>query len=247
MPELQRESHMPLYHQLKELLTDKIGSGEWTAGHKLPTEVQLASEFGVSRVTVRQAMQLLERGGLVERRQGAGTFVGRAKVAHNLMNVFNSGTDILRTGNSPKIRLHYVRRVKASASIATQLRLKTGDEVYELQRSCLADEEPILLFTSWLPADLFPDFVDKGWERRTIWDVLHEYGIFNAVQHKEVEITLLDGEEADLLATQAGSPALLVTYLTSMTEGRPFEFRRMLLRGDHCKYFLDLDRAEAMV
>src|SRR5262245_44724335 len=76
---------VPLYHQLRELLTEKIESGEWMPGHQLPGENQLTAEFGVSRFTVRQALGLLERQGVVERRHGKGSFVARPKYVHNLL------------------------------------------------------------------------------------------------------------------------------------------------------------------
>jgi DNA-binding GntR family transcriptional regulator len=92
------------------LLVEKIDSGEWATGHQLPTEFELSSEFRVSRATVRQAMQLLAKQGLIERMQGRGTFVARPKISHNLLSMFTNGADIARVGTVPHIRLEIAKR-----------------------------------------------------------------------------------------------------------------------------------------
>jgi len=239
---------VPLYHQLKELFTEKIEGGEWEAGHRLPTENELIGEFRVSRATVRQAMQLLADQGLIERIQGKGTFVGRPKVAHNLLSMFTNAADIARVGTVPHIQLHHLRLRAAPQSVSAQLGLAANEKVYELKRSILSDDEPLLLITSWLPASHFPGLDEKRFERRSMRVILREdYGINGARQHKEVEVTILDEAEADLLHANVGAPALLVTYTSFTDEGEPFEFRKMVVRGDRSKYFADLDAPELLM
>src|SRR3972149_6342148 len=79
-------NHLPLYQRLRDFLVEKIEAGEWRPDHQLPGERQLTAEFGVSRATVRQAMQLLENQGLIQRRQGRGTYVARPKFAYDLLS-----------------------------------------------------------------------------------------------------------------------------------------------------------------
>jgi len=238
---------LPLYHQLKELLTEKIDSGEWEPGYRLPSEQELATELEVSRITVREAMQRLETSGLVERRRGVGTFVARPKVAHNLLSMFKSGSDISRGGGLPSVRLHHVRVVDPSPSVSSHLGLAAGDKAYEMYRSILGDDEPLILFKAWWPEAMFPDLESKGLEDRTLKAVLTDYGVEIESQYKEVEVTILDDEEAALLQSPAGSPAMLVTYLTYMRGHVPFEYRRMIVRGDRCKYFINLDTPELLL
>ena len=242
-----RRTSLPLYHQLKELLTEKIEDGEWQAGYKLPTELELSAEFGVSRITVRQAMQLLESNGLVERKRGLGTFVGRPKVSHDLLAIFHSGAGILESGGTPNVRVNAISLTRGPSYVRAKLQLDAGQEVYELHRTILADDEPLFLFKSWFPAHLFPGLSTRGLETRAIPNVLADYGVVVTHQHKEVEVTILDLEEAMLLGVSPGAPSLLVTYLSYMDERVPFEYRRMLVRGDRCKYYVDLDRPEPLV
>jgi len=245
---LLERSPVPLYHQLKELLVEKIESGEWATGHQLPPELQLSSEFRVSRATVRQAMQLLAIQGLIERRQGRGTFVARPKISHNLLSMFTDGADIARVGTAPHIRLNSLAERRPSPNVSTRLSLATNERVWEIRRTILSDDEPIMLITSWMPAGLFPGLADQRLEKRSMRHVLQsEYGIEGGSQHKEVEVTALDEKEAELLHASVGMPALLVTYLSCLSDGRPYEYRKMVVRGDRSKYHVDLDVPELLV
>ena len=240
-----KKSAIPLYHQLKELLTERIEGGLWEPGYQLPAENELASEFGVSRATVRQAMQFLESQGLVERMQGRGTFVGRPKVAHNLLSL---GTAEMLGPAVPEMRIIHAAREDAPPSIAAHLGLDKGEPVFAIQRCVLVGAEPLMLITSWLPWRLFPGIEDKALGRSSLRNLLREhYGIEAAHQYKEVEVTILDDDEARYLACPAGAPALLLSYLSSDDAGRAIEFRKLVVRGDRCKYFVNLDVPELLV
>ena len=237
---------VPLYHQLKELVSEKIESGEWGPGYRLPTEAELSAEYKVSRVTVRQALQLLANQGLVERKQGLGTFVGRPKVAHNLLWMYRDGNEIKERGGEIRYELHSLEKKKPAASVSQRLGIARGEEVYEVRRSLLADGEPLMLISTWLPASLFPDLPSHDFGPRSMINVLNDYSYTAAHQHKEVEITILDEEEAQLLGVAEGAPALLLTYVNCLPDGRPFEYRRAYVRGDRCKYYVDVDRPELL-
>ncbi len=226
---------------------EKIDSGEWATGHQLPTEFELSSEFRLSRATVRQAMQLLANQGLIERKQGRGTFVARPKISHNLLSMFTNGADIARGGTAPHIRLNSLAERRPSPNVSNHLSLAANDMVWEIKRTILSDEEPIMLITSWMPVSLFRGLADQRLEKRSMRHVLQsEYGIEGGSQHKEVEVTALDEREAELLHARVGMPALLVTYLSLLPDGRPYEYRKMVLRGDRSKYHVDLDVPEPL-
>jgi len=237
-------SPIPMYHQLKELVSEKIESGEWAPGHRLPTEAELSREFGVSRITVRHAMQLLQNQGMLERKQGRGTFVAQPKVAHNLMAMYKDGLSVAQMGRHPQMELVSLELKQPAASVAARLNLPVSDQVYDMKRLLLGDGEPLMLIHSWLPADRFPGFPEHDMGARTMGAVLREYGITEAFQHKEVEVTILDEEEAELLQTFSGAPALLLTYVNYLPNGDPIEYRRTHVRGDRCKYYIDVDKPE---
>ena len=235
---------VPLYHQLRELLSEKIESGEWQPGRQLPSEPDLAREFGVSRATVRQAMQLLESQGLVERIQGKGTFVGRPKFANNLMLMFSPSRGMTNTKSLPDLQVQSLERVHPSSSVAARLGIGTDEYVYELRRRVVVDGEPLLLVRNWLIADRFPGLKEKFSDAGVLQTIITHYGIDAFQQHKEVEVTILDEEEAEDLSARPGSPALLLTYLTRPMDGEPFEYRKVVVRGDRCKYYVDQEQAE---
>lgn len=238
----------PLYHQLRELLIEQIESGEWEPGHQLPTEKELSGEFGVSRATVRQAMQLLETQGLIERYPGRGTFVARPKISINLLAMYVNPRDFKTGGTVGHTRVVSITRMPAAPNVAARLGLAVGDEVWELRRIVSADSTPNMLITSWLPYRDFPDMDALDTRRQTMRTFLRErYGIDGGRQHKEIEATALDETEAELLKAAPGTPAFLFTHLTSTNEGRPYEYRKMVVRGDRSKFHVDLEEPEPLV
>jgi GntR family transcriptional regulator len=244
---LRREA-LPLYHQLRELLTEKIESGEWPPGHQLPTEMQICAEFRVSRATVRQAMQLLANQGLIEKRQGRGTFVGRPKVANNLMELFSPYRGMLQAPALPSQEIQSLKLVPAARHVAIHLRIPEGEDVYEIRRRVVVEEEPLLLVHSWLSARRFPGFDTHFPEQNAVIATLRRYyGVESVSQYKEVEITILDAAEAKQLEVDAGAPALLITYVTSLAGGDPFEYRTVTVRGDRCKYYVEQPEAEFII
>jgi GntR family transcriptional regulator len=233
-----------MYHQLKELVSEKIESGEWAPGYRLPTEAEISREFGVSRITVRHAMQLLQNQGLLERKQGRGTFVAQPKVAHDLMSMYQDGLNVKQMGRLPQIEVVSLEFKLPAASVASKLNLPLSDKVYDMKRLLLGDGEPLMLIHSWLPAARFPNFEESHLDSRTMGSVMREYGVTEAFQHKEVEVTILDEEEAALLKTFTGAPALLLTYVNYLPNGEPIEYRRTHVRGDRCKYYIDVEKPE---
>ena len=245
---ISRTDALPLYHQLKAFISERIESGEWFAGRRLPTELEFATEFSVSRTTVRQAMQLLENEGLIERIQGKGTFVGRPKIAQNLASMATLAAWLTSPGSVAELALQSLEKVTASAGVAAKLDLLPGEEVFELQRTVVVDGEALALLTCWLPAARFADFEANFSPDRSLRQILRVfYGVKAIRQHKEVEVTILEVEEAKLLGANAGAPALLISYLSKTESGEPVEFRKMLVRGDRAKYYVEVDSPELLV
>src|SRR5829696_9177478 len=146
---LSRKNALPLYHQLRELLRDKIESGVWQPGHRLPTESELVAEFELSRATVRQSMQLLENDGLVERQQGRGTFVGRPKLSQDLGMLLMISANGTRT--PPEISTLSIREVSPGPVAALKLSLEPETNVWEFRRVFKVKGEPIMLLASNFP------------------------------------------------------------------------------------------------
>ena len=238
-----KKSAMPLYHQLRLALSEKIESGEWKSGYQLPPENALVEEFGVSRATVRQAMQFLENQGLVERIQGRGTFVARPKLTGDLLSPW-----ILPSDSALRIDFTYLKVATPPKSISERLKLPPTEKTYELKRVVFVDKEPIMVITSWLPHNLFAGLEAKDLHGIPIKEIVSSYFALEGIhQHKEVEITILDENEGDLMGVESGAPALLVTYLNHLSDGRAFEYRKMIVRGDRFKYYIDMEIPDPLV
>jgi GntR family transcriptional regulator len=185
---------------------------------------------------VRQALQQLENEGLVQRSQGRGTFVGRPKLANDFLSL-----SILHHIEGSEIRLIHLKLLAQTPSLAVKLNLQRSEQVYELRRTVVVHGEPLMLITSWLPASLFPDLDDKDLAGVPIRKTVGRYfDLHGYQQHKEVEVTIIDEVDSEYLQVNAGAPALLVTYLNTLMDGTPFEYRKLIVRGDRCKYYADL-------
>jgi GntR family transcriptional regulator len=237
------EGHAPLYHQLKELLRDKIQSGEWQPGQRIPPERELCLAFNVSRATTTQALNDLERMGLVERRQGKGTFVARPKLVQSLLEFYTFTESTLARGLIPTIKILSLEVAMATPRLAQMLRMGPVERVIRIERLRLVNHEPVLLDECHIPYDLCPDLVKEDLERNLLHDVLSEkYGIRMVEQEKWVEPVLLDDYEAGILGVKKGALGLLVERLAYSQGKRPVEFRKMLVPGHRCKYVVEVMR-----
>jgi len=143
--------------------------------------------------------------------------------------------------------VRHLRTAQPAALVAARLGIDSQEKVFDLERSVIVDGEPVMLIRSWLTKSRFPDFESQFAVTGNVLRVLNQYGINSGLQHKEVEITILDETEAEVLDVQPGSPALLVTYITRTLDGEPFEFRKVIVRGDRCKCYVDQESAEFLV
>ena len=130
MADIERNSPVPLYHQLKRLLAGRIANGEWQPGDMLPTEEQLQEQYGLSRTTVRQSLKELEDEGKISRHRGRGTFVSQPKLKHSPDPYFNLTAYLTKQGMRPGWRVLSAGWVPASAEVAERLALKPETPVF---------------------------------------------------------------------------------------------------------------------
>jgi GntR family transcriptional regulator len=232
---------IPLYHRIKEDLLDRIKGGQAQPGDRIESELELMERYGVSRATVRQALGQLVAEGYLEIRRGLGTYVAVPKLQQGLLGMYSFSREIERLGMRPGTRVLELAAEPASRAVATTLGIPPGDAVAAIRRLRSADDEPMMLETSWLPERRFPGLVTLDFEHRRLYDVLlGEYGVRPARAREEFEPVLLTSEEAHLLGKHAGDPGLLLERIAYDPDGRPIEFCRSIVRGDRCRYFVEL-------
>jgi GntR family transcriptional regulator len=239
---LSRGAHgMPLYRRIQAALRDDITRGELEPGARLETEQELMARYGVSRATVRQALAGLVAEGLVEIRRGLGTFVAGGALEHRLGGFYSYSREIEAHGMRPGTLVRGLGVVSADARVASALGVGPGEKVVALHRIRLADDEPLIVETSYLPTALFPGLEAFDFGNRSLYETLTtEYGV-RPTRAREAFLPLLLGEEdAEILGGTPGDPALQVERTTWDADGRTIEYCRSILRGQRYRYSVEL-------
>lgn len=241
MNSLDTGSPVPLYYQLRKFITDRIDSGEWQPGDRLPSESELGQQFGISRTTVRQALGELTSQGLLARFQGKGTFVARPRIQQRLTQLTGFTQDMLARGLRPSSQLLDLKLVEAGARAAQGLRLKPGEQVVLLRRLRLADGEPMALETNYLLAGFFESLRAVDLTERSLYEVLRqECGVIPTTAAQQIEAVACPAEEAALLQVRKASPVLHMHRTSFDQNQRPFEQVESIYRGDRYIFYAEL-------
>ena len=231
---------IPFYHQVYLDLKSMIDGGQWGAGHRVPPERDLATQYGVSVITVRRALDELAREQRVERTRGRGTFVLPQRIDRDLDEPMSFTEEMQTRGLDPETRLIAARPESAGESVAAALQLEPGSPTLFLERLRLADGAPLLLEQVHLPAERFPGLLASDLEGQSLYRLLTDRYDTHIVRAREnFEPVLLKGREAGLLGVRARTPALLVEGTAYTDAGVPVEFGRTYVRGDRTRYYVE--------
>jgi GntR family transcriptional regulator len=208
---------------------------------RLPTERELCDELGVSRLTVRRALQQLSAEGLVYRVQGAGTFVAEPQIRKG--NTLTSFSDDMRArGLAPSARLLLAEETVAGADQSWRLDVSPGEPLIHLVRLRLADDVPMCLEGVHVVKRYAPDLLEHAGEA-SLYDLLAErYRIILTQADQSVTATVLEPQDAQQLGVPPMSPALRVERITRDEQGRRVELARSLYRGDRYAFQMGLQR-----
>ncbi len=240
---LDRSGPLPLYHQLKQWLYERILTGEFSPGAQLPGELELCERFGLSRGVVRQALSELGHEGLVSRERGRGTFVSVPKTPEGLISGLRGlADDAALRGETVESTVLLLRERSAGTEVARRLELEPGERVVELERLRTIDGVPHVLVMTYLPAALVPGLTarDLG-GRQSLYRILREeYGLPVVASVRRVEATLADARGAHLLRVHPGDPLLVLRSVGYTTRGRPLDYFVARHRGDRSAFEVTL-------
>jgi len=235
---------LPLYKEVKDLLTQSLAAGEWQPGVALPSETRLAERYRVSIGTVRKAIDELVAERILVRHQGRGTFVASHNARRMLFHFFH----VVPAGGGkeqPETELLSFERAKADADSAARLNIAPGAAVFRIRNLLLLAAKPVVLDEITLPAERFPRLSEKVFRERdsTIYQLYQErYGI-NVVRSAErLSAALADRPSAKLLGVAPGSPLLRIKRIALTYHNAPVELRTSLVNTAEYEYFSDLDR-----
>lgn len=235
--ELDNSTARPLYLQLRDRLLRRIQAGEYGAHQRLPSERDLSRDFGVSRITVRQALADLSQHGHVYTRVGKGTYVSDATLRRPLGSLFGFSESVLRHGRTPSSTILEAHLVPAPADVADRLQLAPGESLVRLQRLRLADSVPIALELTHLPHAICPGLLQHMTPGASLYAVLEQtFGLRTAFAEITLEAGLPDGQESRLLGLSAPSAVLRSEQTSYVEDGRPVEFTQATYRGDGYRF-----------
>jgi GntR family transcriptional regulator len=226
------------FHSIRDQLLDRLEG--MAAGEQFPPERQLAETLGISRMTLRRAIDELVAKGMVRRRHGTGVFALGPKLDQPLA-ASSFTEDMVARGMRPGSHILSFDTVAAGAHIGRRLHLAESDDVIAILRLRLADDEPIALEELHIPAVLVPGLSAGDLEDQSFYELLRErFGISLSHSVQTIEPTLLDAAEADHLGVPELSPALLFERTSRGADDVPFEFVRSVYRGDRYKIRTEL-------
>jgi GntR family transcriptional regulator len=220
-------------------LIERLGVGE-----AIPSERQLSGDLGVSRLTVRAALDDLVREGFLERRHGAGTFVSEPKIAQELtMTSFTE--DMRRRGMVPSSKTLELKTVAAGARLGRLLHVSPSERIVVVTRLRYADRETMAIETLHVSEALVPGLTAKDLEQHSFYELLEErFGVVVVGGSQAIEPTVTNEEESAALGVPLHSPAFLFERTTNAADGTIVEYVRSIYRGDRYRLVSDLTRPQ---
>jgi len=223
----------PAYVQIAEAIKTMLRDGSIPAGAAMPPERVLAQRFGVSRMTMRQANDLLERDGLIERQPGRGTFAVQNRIIKQEQETRSFSEEIRSRGGVPSSRLVSFRSIPATKAIADYFGIAPGDLIYEIERVRLADGIPIALESVQIPSAICPHLERFNLVDHSLYQILEEnYGIELARSEEEISAAQPNAQHKRLLQLPRNTAVLHVKRRTFTTDGRSLELAATTYRGD---------------
>ncbi|AOI82844.1 GntR family transcriptional regulator [Burkholderia cepacia] len=236
-------SAAPLYVQIKDTLRARILDGTYAPHSRMPSEHELCVAFGVSRITVRQALGDLQKEGLLFKLHGKGTFVSKPKAFQNVTSLQGFAEAMSSMGYEIVNQVRSVRTVKADRHLATKLNVPEGAPLVEIHRVRLLNREPVSLEQTWVPEALGKRLAGADLATRDIFLVLeNDCGIPLGHADVSIDAILADDEIVDALQVEESSPVLRIERLTHDASGAPIDYEYLYFRGDAFQYRLRIDR-----
>ncbi len=239
-PMVNRSHPLPLYYQLMQELRHRIEEGEWKPGDLIPSERELSETYGISRMTVRQALAELVDAGLLVRDQGRGTFVAKPRMRRQLTRLTSFTEDMRARGKRPGAQLVRAELAPSRPNVAEILQIGVGEQVVVVERLRLADGEPVAIECSHLH---FGGCEAILWEdlSGSLYRLLHErFGLAPTRAREELEAGACNARDARLLGVRRGAPVLRIRRRTFDRDQQPFEYVESVYRADGYVVSMDL-------
>lgn len=234
---INRANGVPLYLQLIDIISRDIDEHVYKLGERLPSERELCEIYKLSRITVRQALQELEREGYINKEHGKGTFVAEKHYRQNLDNLYSFTDEMIRLGKTPLTEVLNFEVIMSNKNLANKMNVNSEEKIIKFTRLRIADNDPLMYETTYLPRKVFPHLTKKDLEKRTMYSIFREdYHVFVTKAIEEFTATSLHKKEAKHLKEENGETGILikrfgydqgqlVEYTLSVVSSKKFYYR----------------------
>ncbi|MFZ5646579.1 MAG: GntR family transcriptional regulator [Bacillota bacterium] len=230
---INRNSFIPPYFQLAQILEQKILSGEFKPGDSLPSENDLGKEYNLSRMTVRKCLNILAERGLVSAHPGRGTFVSRPTLDRAVFTIDDFSKEMLRRGLKPEARLMAVHVLKASGEIAEKLELKDSEKVLYFCRLLLADNMPMALERKYMRFNKGRPILENELQYKAFSEVISLHNEVLPVRSRMLmRASMAQPEDASMLQVPSGSPVLCLEQHLYANDETAVGWGLFIFRGD---------------
>jgi len=242
MFKIEKDSRVPLYYQLMDIIIDQINSGTYKENDKLPSERELCEIYDISRATVRQTIQELEREGYIYKVHGKGTFVSQERFKQELLKFYSFTEEMKKIGKTPSSRVIDFEIIHLEERIALKMNLKEGEKAYKFTRLRIADDQPMMLETSYIPYDRFDGIAKEELEKQPMYDIFtKKYNCLITKAEEGFQAVSTSERESVFLQNQVNSPSMMIERTTY--EGHNIiEYTVGIARGDRFKYHVTLEK-----
>ncbi|MBT1048646.1 GntR family transcriptional regulator [Streptococcus macedonicus] len=229
---------VPAYIRIHDAIKKEIDRGVWEIGQRLPSERDLADDYEVSRMTLRQAITLLVEEGILERRVGSGTYVASHRVQEKMRGT-TSFTEIVRSqGKTPSSQLISYQRKLANEAEIQQLQLKATDTVVRMERVRFADNVPLVFEVASIPEKLIQSFNQEDITEH-FFQTLTDNGYEIGKSQQTIYAKNASERVANYLKVPKNHAVLALTQVSYFTDGRPFEYVHSQYVGDRFEFYLE--------
>ncbi|WP_268912748.1 GntR family transcriptional regulator [Lentilactobacillus sp. SPB1-3] len=230
---------LPIYIKIHNEIKRNVEAGRWKVGDRIPSERELSTDFGVSRMTLRQAIQTLVDEGILERRVGSGTFVASQKVQERMAGVTGFTDLMLAQGKKPSSKTISYHTMEPSLSEMEKLGISENDLVLRMERIRYGDDVPICFEVATVPESII-EGLDKAEVTSSLYRSLEQKKGLSLGKAKQTVSAMLASERiAEFLDIKRGDPILRLRQTTNLQNGQPFEYVRTQYVGERFEFYLE--------
>jgi len=239
---LDKNSPIPLYFQLEEILKERIETGELQPGDLVSSEKELSEKYQISRPTIRQALRGLVNEGLLYREKGKGTFIAKPKIDYGFIQRLTTFyDDMLEKGYIPKTKVIKQEVKNARGTIANKLNILKGEKIIFLNRIRFVENEPIVSVMNFIPYRLCPGLINEDLENKSLYRTLiNKYELKPYKAKITLEPIIAEEYDSQILKIKLGAPMHLMQNITYTKDNIAMDYFESRFRGDKGKVRVEL-------